>query len=177
MKEILKKIGREEIVSLYNDKRDTSGFYCGKICATDESYVLLECFDKIGRYSGYVVLKNEDIFRISRNGQYENAMSNLEKALPKKHNLTVSPSTFVRDFMNYAKKEKLVILIELCESASDDVQGIITEFNDEIITLDCVDDYGVSDGTSIIFFEDISVIKCDTIPCQGVKTLMERQKN
>jgi len=172
MKEILEKVGRQEIISLYDDKNSTTAFYCGKVYAMNEIHVLLEHFDSIGRYSGYVILKNENIFRVNRNGQYENAVSALEKALPEKHNLTARPSTLVSDLMDYAKKEGLVVLIELCESALDNIQGVIIEFNDEVITLDCVDDYGVPDGRSTIFFEDVSAIKCDTTFCQGIKALM-----
>lgn len=173
MKEIIEQAAREEIISLYDDKNDTAGFYCGKVCAINESYVLLDHFDKIGRYGGYVILKNENIYRVNRGSQYEKAISNLEKAYLSKHDLTVNPLTLVNDLLNYAKEKGLVLLIELCESGTDDIQGIIKDFDEKAVSLDCVDDYGNPDGTSTVFIEDVSVIKCDNTTCQGVKALMQ----
>jgi len=173
MTEIIEKVEREEIISLYDDRDEPSAFYCGKVLSMNETHVLLEHFDKMGRYSGYILLKNENIFRVNRGGQYEVARSDLAKAFPKKHDLTVTPSALLYDLISYAKEKELVLLIELCESASDDTQGVVAEFSDKSITLDCVDDYGVSDGVCTVFLEDITVLKCDTTPCQIVKALMQ----
>ena len=177
MKDIIKSLDKNKIASFYDNKSDTSGYYCGKIQYSDDTYVLLSHYNPHGYYSGYVLLKIENIFRINQEGKYENKLEYLSSLIPTQHNHNIGKKgSIIQSLLQFALDEKLILLIELCESDMDDVQGFVLDFDDENLSLECVDDYGQKDGKSTIYLHDISVIKCDTNHCDGVKKMIGLNK-
>ena len=176
MEKIISSLEINKIISIYDNKEDTSGFYCGKLCGSNNKYTMLLHYSKLGLYGGYILLKTDNIYRIEYDGQYERRVENLSSITTSQHNILVNPDDLMGTILNHAKKENLVILVELSNSDFDDVKGFVLSYDNETITVKCVNNYGYDDGISIFFIKDISVIKCDNIVCQETKLLNEHVK-
>jgi len=174
MKDLFKSIDKEKMVSLYDDKSDTSGFYCGRIQKTDEDYVLISHYNQMGFYSGYVLLRKENVFRANQNGRYEKKVEYLSEQNENQiHHQFTEDENLLNVLLEHAKQEKLIVLIELCESNSDDLQGRVSWCDDFILEIECFDEYGFEDGISTVYIEDISVVKCDTNPCREISLMID----
>jgi len=175
MKSILESIEKKKIVSLYDNKNDTAGHYSGDIQYVNEDHVLISHYNSSGGYSGYVLLKTENIYRVDQDGKYENSLKRLSKLQSEEqaHHCFNETEDLVFDLLQFAQQKQLVVLIELCESDMDDIQGFILNINKETVVISCIDNFGEQDGISTIFTEDISVIKCDTNPCREAKLLYD----
>lgn len=176
MKKVIKSLDANQVVSLYDNKIDTAGYYCGKVQYSDDSYVLLSHFNQSGMYSGYILLKTDNVYRVDRYGQYENKIEYLASINHDQHKKIKIIDNAIKGILQYACDEKLIIVIELCGSDMDDLIGFVSSLDDNILTLDCCDDYGRQNGTSSIYIDDITAIKCDTNYCNEIKLMANRNE-
>lgn len=162
MKEILKQCSPEEVIAIYTNSDDTDSFCEGFVKAFNDEDFLIYHISPHGLYDGYIVKKTEHIYRINQKGMYEQKILNLYSFRNQEHNnINIVDNNIMFSVLEYARKNKLVVSIELFESGVNDIQGFVIE-NEDYICIDQCDDYSQEVGQTHIKLNDISELRCDT---------------
>lgn len=160
-----------KIVSFYDDKDYTNAHYTGFIAAYNDSEILINHITPSGYYDGYILKRIEDIFRVDYDGNYEIKIEKLYN-LRNQHHQQI---TFIQDeilytLMDFAIQNKLIISLEFC---NDTLSGFIIDYQDEVITLEIIDEFGKSHGISVVNLNEVDVFYVDTDDEQDLKLLHE----
>lgn len=163
-------------VSLYTDKENTSKFSFGFVQGISDDWVLLASISPFGSYDGFIIKRYEDVYRCESNDKYGERIYKLYKMHQQKHSIVdLISDSLVFDFIQYARKSQFVVSIELQNSGCDDVQGFVADIQDAFLTIKQLDEYGNNDGISIISFEDITCVVCDSDNEMAIKLLAENR--
>jgi len=79
--------------------------------------------------------------------------------------------------LKYAKLNNLVVSLELNESGVMDIQGFVSELDEDNIVVNLLTEYGINDGTSSTDIKCISRIDCDTEQEQMLKLLADMTRS
>lgn len=176
--ELNKHCEEGNIISCYCDTELSDSFIVGRIIFVNEDYTIIESIHVRGEYDGYVLIDNEDIFRIDYNGKYEKKVELLYSLKKQKHSLLKKNdfSDVQNDiviFVFLKKVLKLGVLAKLSINSDDDdvVIGLIEEVGDCSVTVSQIDEYGDSLGYVTIFTESISRVAVDGIDEQVITFL------
>ena len=77
--------------------------------------------------------------------------------------------------LQFAQKTQKVVSIELRESDSYDVKGMVTALDDHTVFIHQLTGDGAFDGDTVVLLEDITEVCCDSQSEQSVKLLSEHQ--
>ena len=123
-----------------------------------------------GLYDGYILIKTEDIFKIDRNGKYENKIKKLYEIAAQTHQVFHLEEDDALFFIlaEFAQKNAYIVNLELME---DSVTGFIENYNDDAIWLTMIDEYGYKDGECILQIDEIMAVFVDTQDEQTLNVL------
>jgi len=163
MIEIIKEIiEKKEIASIYTDVDETDSFAAGFIQDINDQNILIAHVSQHGIYDGYIVLKTDAIYRIDRNGQYEQKLSKLYMQRKQSHEaIDIKNNDIVFSVLEHAIKTGAFVNIELLDKECSAIQGLILK-NGDTIVIEQYDDFGNSNGETILNKNDIIEIGCDT---------------
>jgi len=151
------------LVSINTDNEVTEDILYGFVQGVSDDWVLLAIVSESGFYEGFIIIKCEDIFRCESKDKYSESVHKLYQLRKQKHPiLDLTSGNLLGDIIQYAQKNQLVVAIELHDSTYDDLIGFIGDIKDDLITIEQLDGFGNADGESVILFEDISRVDCDT---------------
>ena len=172
-KEYLLSAKNSEIpISLYTNKEDTERFSFGFVQEVSDDWVLLASISPFGFYDGFIIKKYEDIFRCESNDKYGKKIHKLYQLNKQNHSIVdLVTNNLILCLFQYAQNNKLIVSIELFDSECDDMQGFITNIQDDNFTIEQVDEYGNADGKSIVFLEDVTCVTCDSEEERSIKLL------
>lgn len=177
MKRILEEIKEsQKLCSLYINFQDTSKFIFGKILEVDEMYIIFFSFSPDGEYDGLMLIKIDNILRIEYDDLYAARMNRLldDKNLSCKLNVySTEHNNLAELFLNMLLKEKLIISVELLDSAIYDIIGFVEEISGNICKISQVNDDGQSDGVTYIRINDITQISADSLDERRILRLSE----
>lgn len=152
-----------KIISIFINEENLDKFIVGKIINLDESEFIIELISPSGKYDGYRWNYIDKIIKIEEDGEYEKKIEKLYslentliKEVDKKH------ETLLKSFLDFIKKEKFIVTIELFNSHEKDNCGFIESLENDILTLRNIDSYGQNDGISYININAITDIVCDS---------------
>ena len=128
-----------KILEVYDDT-DLTKFDVGKLISYNESWILLEGYNKEGVFDGYILQKIENIFKISYNTQY---ILTLNLSLQDK-TTEIRIETFME---NIIKSKHRVSIITV---NGDVLYGTIINKTDDCIFIENIDPTGISDGETIL---------------------------
>lgn len=163
----------ETTVSVYCDSLNPDKHLTGWICASSEDVVMIQHISPRGLYDGFILVQCDDIYRIDADGKYERKMCNLYKAKKQEHPRFLIDEDLYTSLLAFCKMQELIMSIELKDGT---LSGFVTEFNDECITLALVDNYGDSNGQTVVVNREIISIAADTQNEQDIKILYELKK-
>lgn len=158
-----KLMEQKEIVLLYTDEDDTEDFSSGYIARCTDNEIIMLCLDTCGRYDGVAVKMIEDIIKLEYGGQYSERLKKLNsfKNEMSKFQYIEKDNAFL-SVLSYAQVKRKIVKIEILNSENDDVIGYVEEINNNILTVELVDYYGLKDGRAIIDIENINYLECDS---------------
>lgn len=169
-----KLLKTKTVCEIYADTNNTDKFIVGNISGVDDEFCLITNFDYYGNYDGIICLTNNDIYRIQTNTRYVTA---IKKLMAQKNDLIVQ-SLPTKDILNAVINQlvnsKCVCQIELCDSEFVTLSGIIKTYDCKsgIVELELIDDYGASDGETIIDVQTINLITYDSLDTKRLSILM-----
>lgn len=162
-------VEEDKIVSIYTDEDDASQFGLGYILYKTTEEILFMAISKYGEYDGLAAIHIEDIFKISQDGIYEKSISYLMNDI-KKPNIDIS-SNISESLLTYAKKNNLMIGIELINGDSMDTIGFVKNYDKGAIIIENYDDYGNKDGEVEINFSKVKLLVCDSLNIRKIQKL------
>jgi len=166
----------KEIVSLYTSYNDTSRFVSGIILDISETEILISSIAPNGAYDGFMVLCLENIYRINQNSNYELKLLKLYQRCKENYKvIDCMKEDIKKTLLEYALSNELIVSIELFNSNCDDVQGIVKNIDNNVLSIESIDEYGNKDGLSTINIEDITSIVCDSDKEQILKMLVDKR--
>jgi len=163
-------------VTIYSNSENTQVSSFGLVQGVSDDWVLLASFSLFGFYAGFIIIKHEDVFRCESKNKYSERLLKLYQLRKQKHPIVdLTSGNLLRDLIQYAQKNQLVVTIELRDSGNPDLIGFIGDIKDDLITIDQIDFDGNADGDSVISFEDITRVDCDTEAQMSLKLLTDNR--
>lgn len=165
---------KRKLVSVYRSE-DTDENITGYILGNSDEFLLLSAMDYYGNYDGFIVLKMDAIYRCEMESIYAKRAQKLFSLRGQKH-----PELKLRDeeemipsILRFAQETQKVVSIELRESDSYDVKGMVTALDDHAVFIHQLTGDGAFDGDTVVLLEDITEVCCDSQSEQSVKLLLE----
>ena len=164
MEELLKKsLLEKEYLCIHMDAPDTGRFAFGRIFGLDHEYVAILLVAPEGIDDGILVKRIADILFIERGNKYKKKMSELMRcANYKERSVPTIQHNVLQEAMSYAKKEEMVVTLEVAESGREDSTGFIKSFGNNICEVYQIDEYGDYDGKAFIRSDEISQLCIDS---------------
>lgn len=173
---LLKAINNQTPVSIYTDNEEVEKFSLGFIQGVSDDYVLLASISPFGFYDGFTIKNYKDIYRCESKDKYGEKAHKLYQIRKQNHpSLDLTSDDLILNLIQYAYDSHLVVSIELNHSEYDDLQGFISGIQGDMITIEQRDDYGNADGESIVFWDNITCVTCDSDKEMAIKLLSENQ--
>jgi len=162
------------IASFYCNQNDTNGHLTGYIEKYNESEILIAHISMHGYYDGFILKHIEDIYRIDYGGEYEQKIENLYvlKKQTSRHIDTFceDDSEILYSLLDYAKENNVLVSLEFYDNF---ISGLINGYDDGIVYLSIINEYGVEKGVSIINVDEVDTVCVDTDDEQDLKILYE----
>ena len=162
-KEYLIKLFSNQLIAIYDDKNDNNKFHVGIIHKIyDESFVI-KSFNLCGLEDGLILIRNTDVYKISKDNSYlrrlEVLIKNHDKIIKTKalNNLLNSEAqNGIENVLKECYNNDFVLVIKLIYD--DKFIGKISHIDEEFIQLVCYSDYGEVEGVTLIKYEDIESV-------------------
>lgn len=170
--ELLEKLRPDEVVSIYHSD-ESSRFSTGFVLGWDDEKLLMGHISPTGYYDGYILTPLEGICCIRRGGAYEQKIQTLYLLRQQSHALWSVTDTDMTDFiLHYTHQNGLVVSVHIGGSS---FSGHVTDWSNTVLVLEDLTEYGVPDGTSTYFMEEIEQIDVDTDVEQTLKLLYDHR--
>lgn len=166
---------KRELVSVYVNLDEQEHFAVGYVMKVLEEQVLLLNVGLHGDFDGYTAIYISDIYRIERESQYLKKIKDLCLFDISDVFKIEDDNTPILSVINTSIKKKIVIKLLLL-SSNNVIVGYITDINDYSINILQVDDYGYTDGYTVVKYEDIVQICIGDLDCRDVDILYHKNK-
>jgi len=158
------------IVSIYPDINNSECFSVGFIEAMSNDHIIIKSISKNGQYDGYIIRKIENIFRVDFDGDYEKRLKILYEIQKQEHHKLIQKkarkdTNLFREALKSSMSNKYVVSIELIFTDEEEGEGLfgwVKNISETEVLISKLSYYGHDDGCSIIRFDNIAAINCDT---------------
>lgn len=173
LKQLEKAKNNKQLLEIYRDLSNVEKFRAAKVLNANGEYTILADISPDGLYDGFSLILTEKIFQINKNTQYLKNLDILYEAKKQNHyRFDVENENLILGFFDVAKKQDLVVLVELLEVAR--IQGFVKRIEDDIVVIAALTNDGVPDGDTYVKKEDITFIACDNQEANCLKILYSR---
>ena len=163
----------KNIVSFYCNTEDKCEVLVGYIKKYNDDEILIAHISSHGYYDGFILKHIADIYRIEYDGKYEKKIETLYKRRQATHPeiSTFDPNDdeILFSLLDFAKNEEHIASIGFADD--DVVKGFINGYNDDVVYIEAIDEFGAENGISIININDIITLAIDTDDEQDLKVL------
>lgn len=150
-------IGTDVLISIYDDDDEPESFSLGFVLAVDDNFVLLNAVNKYGENIGFLLVNLESIFLFNNDLMYSGKVMKLFKLKNQhKETLEILNNDILLSVLETVKMQKCLIEI----NNDDNYIGYIKEYNNELLTLNSIDNYGNHLGLAYIDINHINVAQC-----------------
>ena len=164
-----------QFLEIYMQEREPNNFLLGYPFEISNDSFIIASVAPNGLYDGYVYVEMNKVFRLSFNTNYTNNISYLYKILHQSpESIDEKDTDLALALLKFAYKKHYVVSIELLYEYMSDIRGDIIGFSQNEICIELLNSDGKEDGTTVIFYKDISGISCDTEEEAKRKLLAER---
>lgn len=170
--ELLKIFKMEKYCSYYTSD-DCDKFFFGKIIALNKDEVAIQLYSTSGGNDGIIVKRLSDIYRIECDSKYNKKMEKLIGSDSIKSNIVIDSNSIFESAVKVAIENALVISIVLFDCDHVNATGIPLSLDNEICTINQIDDYGQEDGITSFLFDNVTQIEINTEYEQIIKKLMD----
>lgn len=148
-----------QIVSIYCDRDNPASHLTGFVHELSEEYVLIRHVNPDGLYDGFVLVRQEDVFRVDYGGKYEQKVQALYNIKKQTHPELPNDTSLYSSLLGFCNAHQLVISVELEDTI---VSGFIVLFDYDYIHLQVLDEYGTNNGEMILDTCHIISLAVDT---------------
>lgn len=177
-----RSIRKGQAVSIYSNQYEPDKFSVGYIETFSSEQFVMKHVTPEGISDGYIVRRNEDIFRIDSNGNYEQRIELLYALQIQNHeNLfekpTLKDSNLFKEAFVSAMKKDLIVSVCIDESNDqDDIVGFVKDITSEEVVISRITFEGFTDGESTFYLEDVIKLNCDTVEEKALKLIYNHRK-
>lgn len=163
MKEKLQKfIDNQELIAVFTDEDDTYRFSVGYILAANDIEFLIEEISPLGKYDGLSCRLINDIIKLEYDNEYIDNISKLfEYHKEKRNNSIIIKDSPLISLFDFAKVNKKICYIQLCDSKQDDAVGFVESIEEDFVNIKIIQNNGRCDGNSIVQLKQITFVTCD----------------
>ncbi|SFA99869.1 MULTISPECIES: hypothetical protein [unclassified Bacillus (in: firmicutes)] len=170
LKQLEEAKNNKQLLEIYRDLSDVEKFKAGKVLNVNEEYTILADISADGLYDGFSLIITENIFQINKNTRYLKNLEILFEAKKQNHfRFDVENEDLIQGFFEVAKKQALVVIVEISEVGT--IQGLVNRIEDDIVVISALTNDGVLDGETFVKKEDITCITCDNQEANCLKIL------
>lgn len=148
-----------ELVEVYSDPEDTDRFSAGYVVALDGDSVIQRHIHPSGCADGYSWRSVEKIYRVNSQTRYLECLKMLMEPETEPMFVPTGDEALSAQFLRYAMEHEMVVQIELHDSDSWDLMGLVSEVG-EGVTIAMLNVEGEEDGIAAVRLEDITEISC-----------------
>lgn len=158
LSEVLTHIKQAEIIASFS--WGNCGTQVGKVLGWNNDEILIAHISAGGYYDGYVLRPFDGLFQITFEGKYERKIQKLYAEKKQHHRLAhITNDNLWNSILEFAFREKLVVS---AENGNLSVTGYIEKWDDDVLKLCALDQFGLSDGQAVVFREEIDLLAVDT---------------
>ncbi|SHF14113.1 hypothetical protein SAMN05444392_10891 [Seinonella peptonophila] len=171
---------KENLVSVHAYGYQRDEVWTGYINLLTENQFLMKHVTEDGLEDGFILGRLDDVFQLTRNGQYEQELDQLYKLQDQQHNpfvlkSDIQKSNLFREAFIAAKKNNFIV--NVCFPGTEEEEDMIVGFVrdvywNEVVTLNLTSS-GTEDGESIFYLEDVVSIHCHSRDMRKLKLLKE----
>ena len=133
-------IGTDEIVSVSCNPDDPYKTCCGFVLAVTDEFIILKSVDTYGKSDGFILRRFGEIFRLDRNGEYEQRLTYLYSRLNQAHPVfDIASDNLLTDLLEYARLNQLVVSAGIRDYSSISIYALVK-------SIDC-------DNQMVLFYE------------------------
>lgn len=159
MEKILKKLKEEQkLCALFQDKDDLDCCSVGYILEVQDGYCIIESLDDDGTFRCFEFNEVESIFQVKTDSRYIQSiqkMMQIKGYQRQKADFFKGENIFFQS-LNYLKQNKIIASLELHNSYRMDITGYITDFDEDVVSMQNVNDYGEFNGNAYVDLKSVS---------------------
>lgn len=173
------KLNKNEIISVFCNPEDNYKAVVGFVAGVDEHHFVLKHVTVDGKYDGYVLRCKDQIFRIDRETEYENARFTLYSFYGESHVDFHMEGSLLISFLKFAQENDFVVGIGVKDYEENSVFGLIDNIDlcNEVVSVHNINDEGHFDGFNEITFDSIVRMTADSEKGIRLKNLNRIAKN
>ncbi len=154
--------------AVYND------FSYGRIIGHDDNNVAYILISPEGYDDGILIEDIEEIRFIEQGGPYDEKMSKLMgMSNYKDREIEVSPTDLIQWGLEYAHKNRLMVIVEVEKSGRDNIMGLVKSIERGLCAVTQIDLYGEYDGDAYVRIESISHLWIDSVDARRMLALYD----
>lgn len=150
-------IGR--VLQFHIDVGAPETFVVGQLVWMNKQWFLVRCISASGKWDGLALYLLSDIVAVHTDGEYIRKITYLlhyrKDPLP---SIPEIGAHALADFFKFAKETHKMVGLELYMSGCRDAIGFIISFDNHMLCIQQVDEYGKPDGIS--FIDDDAITRC-----------------
>jgi len=171
MNKIIEKMhSQKKLCAIYSNKNEEDSFEVGYIEKIDKTHIIISAISPDGQYDGVVVIRIDDIFQIDYDNIY---LKNLEKLSlsteVEKISVNFEKDALLYGAMEYARNYKVCCTINF-ENYS--ISGYLTDFIDDCVIMNIVDEVGRRDGYTAIIIDDVKYFSFGSLENKKLSSLL-----
>lgn len=166
-----------EILQFHIDPGDPESFVAGRLLAVFESSFLVQLITPAGSWDGFGLFALRDLGAIEQETPYMQKLERLarlrhaaEKAAPARQMNGIDTLLF------YARQQDQPVAIELLQSGERDLVGYVDRFDESYLVIAQLDEWGRSDGISVVRRDPITRMYCADESLLCLKLLHESER-
>lgn len=145
-------------VCIHTNMNNTSKFIYGRIICADNEFFATSTLSPDGDFDGVLIKKTDDIIYLEIDSQYDDKMSKLFSSNPIVFTKKLEQGNIPCSMLSIALKMKQVVSLELINSGIIDIVGLVISIDNNICTIQQIDEYGFKNGMAYVDISDISQI-------------------
>jgi hypothetical protein len=170
------------IISVYSNKYEPEKSSVGFINYLSTEQFVMKHVTPEGINDGYIIRRVKDIFMVETSGEYEQRLKLLYTLQQQQHNDLIKKtitekSNLFKESLLTAQEKNLIVSICIDETEDqDEIVGFVKNIHSKEATISRISFYGLVDGESTFFLEDIVKINCDTTDEKILNLLYQHKK-
>lgn len=171
MYKILKNLeGNRELTSIYTDVNNCDRFAVGYIMDVTETQALILNIGLHGEFDGYTVIKVDDIYRIETQSKYLKKINGLSDVNIDTVFEIKTTDDLLIDVLNKAIERKSIVVVGVGD-IDNSIMGYVEKVEDNKVYIEQVNEYGESDGSSVILYNEIVRVVIEDVECCEIDRL------
>lgn len=160
------------LVSIFeNDSDEPDECWAGYIQCCNEEEILFSHITPDGEDDGFVWKRVDSIYEIDYSGKYERRLEYLyHYKNPHQNEFKGKDSFLLESLLNNAIEGRAVIC---CRTPYMDIMGYVKDFDNDVLIIQEVSEYGEILGMSSIAMEEVETVMCNGVDEQSRKLLCE----